>query len=138
MTIKLDAHETLLREDKRNGLAVVMRGEGISPLCLVKGVYDAALKCWKPDYEIGLHLSDFRSWPSRKEAVECAKKLRWPQNKVTHLGTRFSRGYGLRWDDRYPYFLSIDWDNEKVRKVICAHRTAHELFLREIYDEPEL
>ena len=124
-----------LREDKKRGLAVVLRGEGVSPLCLVRAVYDGGLQCWKPDYPFGLHLSDFLSWPSRKEAIQCAKDLRWPRNMVTNLGTRFSRGYGLRWNLQYPYFLAPNWSDEKVKSVICAHMSEAELMLREIYDE---
>lgn len=126
---------TCLREYKKRGLAVVLRGEGVSPLCLVRAVYDGGLRCWKPDYPVGLHLSDFLSWPTRREASEFAGKLRWKKNMVTNLGTRFSRGYGLRWDFRYPYFLSPNWDDEKVKSVICAHMSEAELLLREIYDE---
>jgi hypothetical protein len=125
-----------LREDKKRGLAVVLRGEGIAPLCLVRAVYDGKLRCWKPDYPLGLHLSDFASWPTRAEAVKRAKDLRWKQNMVTNLGTRFSRGYGLRWDLRYPYFLAVCWSDEKINSVICAHMSEAELMLREIYDEP--
>lgn len=123
-----------LREDKKHGLAVVLRGDGISPLCLVRAVYDPSIQCWKPDYPYGLHLSDFRSWPRKKEAVQWAKNLCWPTNKVTRLGTRFSRGWGLRWDLRYPYFLAVDWDDEKVNSVIYAHMTEQEIVLREIYE----
>ena len=125
-----------LREDKKRGLAVVLRGEGISPLCLVRAVYDGGLKCWKPDYPVGLHLSDFMSWPKRADASDAAGKLRWKKNMVTNLGTRFSRGYGLRWDLRYPYFLAPNWSDEKVSSVTCAHMGEAELMLREIYDEP--
>jgi hypothetical protein len=110
-----------LREDKKRGLAVVLRGEGIAPLCLARAVYDGKLRCWKPDYQLGLQLSDFASWPTRAEAVKRAKDLRWKRNMVTHLGTRFSRGYGLRWDLRYPYFLAVCWSDEKINSVICAH-----------------
>lgn len=126
-----------LREDKKRGLAVVLRGDGVSPLCLVRAVYDGGLKCWKPDYPVGLHLSDFMSWPTRAEAVKYAKDLHWPRNMVTNLGTRFSRGYGLRWSLQYPYFLAPNWDDEKVKAVICAHMGEAELMLREIYDVPE-
>lgn len=119
MTIKLAVNGTMLREDKRNGHAVVMRGEGISPLCLVKGVYDAALKCWKPDYEIGLHFPIFVHGRHGKTLSTSRKKLRWPQNKVTHLGARFSRGYGLGGMKGIPYFLSIDWDDEKVLRLFA-------------------
>ena len=125
-----------LREDKKRGLAVVLRGEGVYPLCLVRAVYDGGIQCWKPDYPFGLHLSDFLSWPSRKEAIQCAKDLRWPRNMVTNLGTRFRRGYGLRWNLQYPYFLAPNWSDEKVKSVICAHMSEAELMLREIYDEP--
>ena len=124
-----------LREDKKNGLAIVLRGEGVSPLCLVRAVYDGGLKCWKPDYQVGLHLSDFLSWPRRLEAVETAKKLGWRRNMVTNLGTSFSRGWGLRWDLRHPYFLAPSWSDEKIKTVICQHMSAAELMLREIYDE---
>ena len=124
-----------LREDKKNGLAIVLRGEGVSPLCLVRAVYDGSLRCWKPDYQAGLHLSDFMSWPKRVDAVAAAKKLRWKRNMVTNLGTRFSRGWGLRWDLRYSYFLAPNWSDEKVNSVVRAHICEAELMLREIYDE---
>ena len=124
-----------LREDKKNGLAIVLRGEGVSPLCLVRAVYDGGLKCWKPDYQAGLHLSDFMSWPKRVDAVAATKKLRWKRNMVTNLGTRFSRGWGLRWDLRYSYFLAPNWSDEKVNSVVRAHICEAELMLREIYDE---
>ena len=126
-----------LREDRKRGLAVVLRGEGVSPLCLVRAVYDGKLKCWKPDYQLGLHLSDFVSWPTRAEAVKCANGLNWPRNMVTNLGTRFSRGYGLRWNLLYPYFLAPNWTDEKVKSVICQHMSEAELMLREICDETE-
>lgn len=108
----------LLKEDNSRGLAVVLRGEGISPLCLVKAMYDPSTQCWKPDYCRGLHLSDFRSWPRKKEAVQCAKDLGWATTKVTCLGTRFSRGWGLRWSFRHPYFLATDWSDERVADII--------------------
>ena len=90
MTVRVDAIVSLLelimktglREDKNRGLAVMLRGEGVSPLCLARAVYDPSIQCWKPNYPYGLHLSDFRSWPRKKEAVQCARNLRWPTNKV--------------------------------------------------------
>lgn len=125
-----------LREDRKRGLAVVLRGDGVSPMCLVRATYDGSLRCWKPEYSLGLHLADFMSWPTRKEAVQCAKDLGWKQNMVTNLGTRFSRGYGLRWDLRYQYFLAPNWSDEKVNSVICAHMSEAELMLREFLDMP--
>ena len=129
-------NNAFLREDRKRGLAVVLRGDGVSPLCLVRATYDGSIQCWKPEYSLGLHLSDFMSWPNRKEAVQCAEKLGWKQNMVTNLGTRFSRGYGLRWDLRYQYFLAPNWSDEKVNLVICAHMSEAELMLREFLDVP--
>ncbi|MCW7076411.1 MAG: hypothetical protein OCU18_03855 [Candidatus Syntrophoarchaeum sp.] len=106
--------ETGLREDKKRGLAVVLREGRMPPLCLAKAVYDQGIQCWKPDYACGLRLSDFRLWPKKEDAVRYASDL----HGVTNFGVAFRRKWGLRWNLRYSYFLAVDWDDEKIDSVV--------------------
>jgi len=102
------------------GKAVVLRGYGISPLCLAKAKYNPSRHLWEPRHDLQLCLKNFYVWPRRKECIDFAKDLKWKQNMIVKFGNRFGRGNALRWDLRYDYFLCPNWSDEEVYRIVTS------------------
>jgi len=99
------------------GMAVLLRGEGVSPLCMVEASKYAG--CWKPVK--GRSLRDAMCFATKKDAVEMVKNLRFPLDSVVRYEGKLSgRVWAIRYDIRYNYLLSPNWDDEMVRNVVLS------------------
>lgn len=99
------------------GKAVLLRGTGISPLCMVEAVPSAG--CWKPIK--GNSLRDAMCFALKKDAIEMVNNLRFPLYSVVRYEGRLSgKVWAIQYDMRYNYLLSPNWDDETVRSVVLS------------------
>ena len=99
------------------GKAVLLRGEGISPLCMVEASQYAGY--WRPIK--GNSLRDAMCFSTKKDAIETVKNLRFPMNSIVKYKGRLSgRVWAIQYDIRYNYLLSPNWDDTTVRNVVLS------------------
>jgi hypothetical protein len=93
-------------EDKERGLfAIDPDDSGENTLRFGRMKYDGKREHYASDCV--LPLADFITYPTKKAAMAAAKRLRFPQNHVEKIGSRFWSCWGIRHDFRDTYFLSL-------------------------------
>lgn len=93
-------------EDEKTGLfAIDPDGSNENTRRFGRMKYDGKLKLFRSDCV--LNLDDFATWPTKKEAVAAAKRLRIPAANVDRIGSRFWSAWGIRHDYRDSYFLAV-------------------------------
>jgi len=99
------------------GMAVYLRGNERSPLCMVMADQYAGI--FKP--QKGRSLKDVMCFPTKKEAEQMAKSLKFPLASVVKYEGRLSGVvWAIRYDLRYKYLLSSNYDNETIRDVMLS------------------
>lgn len=93
-------------EDGSKGLmAVDPDDSGENTLRYGRMKYDGRLRLYRSDCV--LNLDEFANWPTKKEAVAAARRLRMPAANVDRIGSRFWSAWGIRHDCRDHYFLAV-------------------------------
>lgn len=99
------------------GKAVLLRGSGISALCMIECNQYAGI--WKP--KKGNSLREVMCFTTKKEALLAAKKLRFPLHSVVKYEGRLSgRIWALQYDCRYNYLLAPNWNDDIVGNVVLS------------------
>lgn len=98
----------MITEYPESGLAVVERHvliEGknvVVRMNMVATVYDGSIGAYKPTR--GHTLKEVGFFASKTQATARARELGIPLDRVQKLGTHLCKGWGIRYDFRYPYF----------------------------------